>query len=133
MHLVKTQLDNINHLANLANQITQASLPKPSATPLTPDQLVEAQLPRTANLSNQIQLDQISQQYLQSQLEKYNRDNQLGGDSSSDVRSPTATEVRSPTSTSTEVRSPTSTSTEVRSPTSTSTEVRSPTSYIYIY
>jgi hypothetical protein len=44
------------------------------------------------------------------------------GSSSSDVRSPTSTEVRSPTSTSTEVRSPTSTSTEVRSPTSTSTE-----------
>lgn len=52
----------------------------------------------------------------------------LGDSSSSDVRSPTRTEVRSPTSTSTEVRSPTSTSTEVRSPTSTSTEVRSPTS-----
>jgi hypothetical protein len=146
----------------------------PSATPLTPDQLVEAQLPRTANLSNQIQLDQIAQQYLQAQLEKYNK-TQSGGrrakksmdvlpengrvippdrpvrsrrksrakvrrsvrtrsteakmrSISSDVRSPTSTEVRSPTSTSTEVRSPTSTSTEVRSPTSTSTEVRSPTS-----
>ena len=48
---------------------------------------------------------------------------------STDAHSPTSTEVRSPTSTrtATEVRSPTSTSTEVRSPTSTSTEVRSPT------
>ena len=46
-----------------------------------------------------------------------------------DAHSPTSTDVRSPTSTrtATEVRSPTSTSTEVRSPTSTSTEVRSPT------
>ena len=35
-----------------------------------------------------------------------------GGNGPSDVRSPTSTEVRSPTSTSTEVRSPTSTSTE---------------------
>jgi len=40
----------------------------------------------------------------------------------SDVRSPTRTEVRSPTRTSTEVRSPTRTATEVRSPTSTSTD-----------
>jgi hypothetical protein len=46
----------------------------------------------------------------------------------SDVRSPTSSDVRSPTSTSSDVRSPTRTSSEVRSPTSTSTEVRSPTS-----
>jgi hypothetical protein len=47
--------------ADLANQITKLSQP-PSTTPLTPDQL-----PRSANLSNQ-----ITQQYLQAQLEKYN-------------------------------------------------------------
>lgn len=126
IQIVKTELDNITTLASLANQISKASQPPPSATPLAPDQLVEAQLPRIANLSNKIQLDQIGQQYLQEQLKKYKK--QGGGGTSSDVRSPTSTEVRSPTSTSTEVRSPTSTSTEVRSPTSTSTEVRSPTS-----
>jgi hypothetical protein len=85
---------------------------------------VEAQLPRTANLSNQIQLDQIAQQYLQAQLNKYTERTGGGstGTSTSSDRSPTSTEARSPTSTSTEVRSPTSTSTEVRSPTSTSTD-----------
>jgi hypothetical protein len=102
---------DIHYLAQLAHKISEASQPLPSTTPLTPTQLVEAQLPRTANLSNQIQLDQITQQYLQSQLNKYNH--VTGGDTS---------DVRSPTSTSTEVRSPTSTSTEVRSPTSTSTD-----------
>jgi hypothetical protein len=71
MESVKTELQNINHLANLANQVSKASQPLPYSSPLTPDQLVEAQLPRTANLSNQIQLDQIAQQYLQAQLNKY--------------------------------------------------------------
>ena len=114
----KTQMETIKHLTEAAAKLSEASKPRPSTTPMPPDQLAAKQLHETEALMNLTQLHQIAQQKLMRQK----------GGGNSDVRSPTSTEVRSPTSTSTEVRSPTSTSTEVRSPTSTSTEVRSPTS-----
>jgi uncharacterized protein YnzC (UPF0291/DUF896 family) len=43
------------------DKMTKASQPVKTATPLTPTELVEQQLPRTAYLSNEIQLQQILQ------------------------------------------------------------------------
>lgn len=54
--------------------------------------------------------------------------NPVGKDADSSVKSPTSSEVTSPTRTSTEVTSPTRTSTEVRSPTRTATSTDAYTS-----
>ena len=110
---IKEEFHNLADELNAEKKILQ-TLPKDSMRRQVHAQHVSA-LNHLMNLYKKI--------YRKSNSEKPNK-----ASYSSDVRSPTSTEVRSPTSTSTEVRSPTSTSTEVRSPTSTSTEVRSPTS-----